>query len=298
MAPDEQLRDALRVLGLQPGCSWDQLLAAYRQLAKRWHPDRHQQHPERLKAAEDRFKAINQAFRQLSDYHRQHGRLPPLERPPPSARAAAQGPANTLRRPESQTGSRVRFSRPATPAPGHRIPRSRRPWLGPAVAVAITGWVAYRFWLQEAPGPAVQTTAPTASSAPTDGAADRRVAGASAQFTLGSTLGEVLAIHGPPSHVEGDTWHYGNSRVRFASGVVVAWSSDPFSPLRAPDDMVKTETAPRFTVGSTKAEVRAIEGAPLFESEKVWDYGVSKVYFEGGRVTHWQSSPLRPLRAR
>lgn len=166
--------------------------------------------------------------------------------------------------------------------------------------VAVAGWVAYQFWLQEALRPEQQATAPMAAQSNPlhDGAAQPRATGASHHFTIGSTLGEVFAIHGPPSHVEGDIWHYGNSRIQFANGVVVGWSSDPASPLRAQGDPVKNETAERFTVGSTKAEVRVIEGAPLFESERVWDYGVSKVYFEGGRVTHWQSSPLRPLRAR
>jgi hypothetical protein len=35
---------------------------------------------------------------------------------------------------------------------------------------------------------------------------------------------------------------------------------------------------------------------PIMESENLWDYGISKVYFEDGKVTGWYSSPYNPLK--
>ena len=51
------------VLGVQPSASRDEIRAAYKQLALRWHPDRNAQDA----SAEERFKRINEAYQVLSD---------------------------------------------------------------------------------------------------------------------------------------------------------------------------------------------------------------------------------------
>ncbi len=53
----------------------------------------------------------------------------------------------------------------------------------------------------------------------------------------------------------------------------------------------------RFGIGSTKAEVRAIQGPPTEAGENIWSYGPSRVYFVEGRVATWYGDPERPLRA-
>jgi hypothetical protein len=50
-----------------------------------------------------------------------------------------------------------------------------------------------------------------------------------------------------------------------------------------------------FDIGSTKDEVRSVQGTPVTETETVWDYGPSRVYFEHNRVVRWEASPLQPL---
>jgi hypothetical protein len=126
----------------------------------------------------------------------------------------------------------------------------------------------------------------------------------------GSTLGEVYAIQGVPTLTEGDTWHYGKSQIRFARGKVVSWDEHPDNPLRiAPEPsgivpdrsgIVPDQSVPlrhrHFDVGSTKDEVRAIQGAPVMETDTVWDYAPSRVYFERNRVVRWVESPMQPLR--
>ena len=52
-------------------------------------------------------------------------------------------------------------------------------------------------------------------------------------FSIGSSLGEVILIQGEPSKVEGDTWFYGKSKVEFSNGVVSNWYRDPANPLNA-----------------------------------------------------------------
>ena len=59
---------ALRILGLPPGSSADEIKMAWRDLAKVWHPDRFA-HDERLRAkAGDNLSRINQAHEALADY--------------------------------------------------------------------------------------------------------------------------------------------------------------------------------------------------------------------------------------
>ncbi len=60
-----------QTLGLRPGASTAQVVAAYRELAKVWHPDQFAAAPELRGQAERRMKALNAAYRhiraQLSD---------------------------------------------------------------------------------------------------------------------------------------------------------------------------------------------------------------------------------------
>lgn len=114
-------------------------------------------------------------------------------------------------------------------------------------------------------------------------------------FGFGSTLGEVYTAQGIPTHTEGDIWYYGASKVYFAHGTVVRWEESPSYPLNTRPQLVPVPRPAYFSVGSTKADVRAIQGEPVRESQNVWDYGISRVYFEADRVVGWQESPMDPL---
>src|ERR671910_3889436 len=59
MAP----RDYYDVLGVDRKASQDEVKKAYRELARKWHPDRNPDDPK----AEERFKEIQQAYSTLSD---------------------------------------------------------------------------------------------------------------------------------------------------------------------------------------------------------------------------------------
>ncbi len=52
-----------------------------------------------------------------------------------------------------------------------------------------------------------------------------------------------------------------------------------------------------FTVGSTKEQVLAIQGAPTERQDDVWKYGGSAIYFSGDRVVHWEAAEGSPLKA-
>lgn len=56
------------VLGLKTGASPAAVKQAYRDLAKRWHPDRFAHDPQLKQQAEEKIRAINEAYQQLKEY--------------------------------------------------------------------------------------------------------------------------------------------------------------------------------------------------------------------------------------
>lgn len=58
------MNDPYSVLGLKKGATDEEVRHAYRQLARRWHPDRFPEGPERM-WAEDKMAEINQAHRAI-----------------------------------------------------------------------------------------------------------------------------------------------------------------------------------------------------------------------------------------
>ncbi|MGG6294251.1 DnaJ domain-containing protein [Leptolyngbya sp. AN02str] len=54
-------------LGLKPGASAAEIKAAYRDLAKQWHPDRFMSNRQEASIAEEKLKAINEAYRLLRE---------------------------------------------------------------------------------------------------------------------------------------------------------------------------------------------------------------------------------------
>lgn len=285
-----------RTLGVEPGCSLQSLKSARRRLVKSWHPDRF--FGSDKEQAEQRIKEINTAFDRLIEYHRTHGVLPGGN----SEDTAASTAAGSRQTPPSATASKPRER--LVPDVAQRIANASRSafhhWTlvvtGIVVTIVIIRLVPDSDPSQDEIGraqePVVRPGAPTyADTAPTE---------PPRYFTIGSSIGEVYATQGVPTATEADAWHYGKSTVYFSKGVVTGWNHDPANPLHAtPVPLAaKQDVAKFFTFGSTKAEVRAVQGSPLLETDTLWDFGLSKVQFRDDRVIAWESSPLQPLRAR
>ena len=62
------MRDPYDVLGIRRGASKDEIRAAYRELVKRYHPDKFQSNPDMLKLAEEKMKEVNEAYNYLINH--------------------------------------------------------------------------------------------------------------------------------------------------------------------------------------------------------------------------------------
>lgn len=297
----DSYRHDYRTLQVEPGCSLAALKAARRGLVQTWHPDRFPSGSASKREAEEKIKEINTAFARLFAYHKRFGTLPipeSSERPPAGPRADE--PHVSVRTAPVGSSRRSRDAVVSDQAHSHESGRSLR-W---GLVIAILALVAAAvhtvldhereraFTYDMNPPVERQPVPPFAPST-------RPPSGPATHFTVGSSLGEVYAVQGVPTSVENNVWRYGESTVYFENGAVVSWDHDPASPLRAvPAPKTPREPAPTFTVGSTKAEVRRAQGRPLIETDALWDYGLSKIYFRDGRVIGWDSSPMRPLKTR
>jgi hypothetical protein len=278
------------VLRVTHDLDWKALRVRYKRLMGQWHPDRFPIDARDREVAEEHTKEITLAYQAIERYYRDHGVLPPLSATTSPAREAAPRaqPASEVTQPSARAEAT-----PPHAATDARAPRRRRPLAAVLAAILVGTYAVYRFASVGEP----DTTETEARVTETQTQPQPRVTPREpGGISLGSTLGEVYAIQGVPTATQGDIWHYGKSSVRFANGKVVSWNQHPDSPLRIARDLPVEVREGVFDVGSTKDEVRAIQGTPVTETETVWDYGPSRVYFERNRVTRWEASPMQPLR--
>jgi hypothetical protein len=285
-------------LGVTPDTDWETLRARYRRLIGQWHPDRFSDDTAARAIAEERSKQITLAYQALDRFRRDHGVLPPIESATRAVaeRAPIPDADTTFKRPGSTAHSKTA----ATDATTNKLARPRqgsRHLVATALAVVIAAaYLTYQhseMWTFSDPEPAQSAHDPNISPRArmnSENQAEPR------GFSIGSTFGEVYAIQGVPSLTRGDVWHYGKSEVHFARGKVISWEEHPDNPLRGTRDQSVQSHRRYFDIGSTKDEVRAIQGTPVTETDTVWDYAPSRVYFERSRVIRWEESPLQPLR--
>ena len=293
-----------RILGVDPGCNWDDIRAAYRRQVQKWHPDRFPENSSERSEADNNIVNITRAYRHLSEHYEKHGVLPG-QRAPTADKSTRQSP-DVEYAPFWQTGQ-----------PEKNKKRSYSRTVFKYAIVCSLVWGIYEF-VSEDPSP---TSPPYESSDPGDpGSLSLEQRGTSQnpqppeppeplepsgfqrKFTFGSSESDVLEIQGRPDQVTGNTWHYGKSTVLFRNGAVQAWNSSEEHPLRVGFKASLGQRTPeslktsRFKLGSTKADVLALQGEPIYELGQVWDYGTSKVYFRDYIVIGWNSSPMDPLK--
>lgn len=285
-----------RVLGVEPGCSWEELRSAYRRMVRAWHPDHRPAPGESDQPSNDTIKEITHAFRSLSDYRRRHGYLPA-----PAAdheRAAHDNPPDAGSPNIAAAGPDPLSPSPAHSDPWTGVPRTVRRSPSSTVtgytiagAIVVMGYVVLGgLWSDEwSPDNVAQAPPSNADERANTSARGMHTRLKAAYFGIGSGISDVYAIQGDPTHVTSDTWSYGASKIYFANDRVTAWESHPSFPLKAdayPSPHMPATTT--FTIGSTKKTVRAVQGLPLTEGDSIWDYGVVRVHFRHDKVIAWE----------
>ncbi len=266
------------LLDIPPGATWRDLKTAYRSQMRKWHPDRFPEHSSDRQRAEEQTKSINFAYDRLVRYHQEHGFLP----------LTPTKPATT---PSADPGFSHSTSPPREPTPRGGFASAHR--LFTLGGLGLGAYILIRSAIMS-----VDTTESPTASEPIFRLPQQVEPPAKPIFGYGSTLGEVYAAQGIPTHTEGDVWYYGASKIHFTDGTVVQWEENPSNPLNTRHQPVPMPRPAQFSVGSTKADVRAIQGEPVRESQNVWDYGISRVYFESERVVGWHESAMDPLKVK
>jgi DnaJ domain len=272
------------ILGIHPGASWKQLRQAYKKMVNAWHPDRFQQDVRQKKLAEEKTKEITQAYNgeETASTNKNSTGTEAAQSPPPG------------KVPEPATVA------PAAEIPKHRLSKQRARMMA-AVTLLGSVYFIWQFtpWDRQDNAPANGEYGESASNLRHEAEPGEATPVEEKRFTVGSSLGEVYAIQGVPTKTEKDVWFYGNSKVYFAKGKVLRWDEKTDSPLRVDIASGFEKASARFFGrGSTKEDVLAAQGRPDRDAGSVWDYGLSRVYFENDRVTGWHEAQYNPLRVR
>jgi F0F1-type ATP synthase assembly protein I len=104
-------------------------------------------------------------------------------------------------------------------------------------------------------------------------------------FTLGSSEDDVKQIQGVPTSISGDRWGYGLSRITFTDGVVSGWSEID-TKLKVTIPKID-ENVSAFGISDSKQDVVNVMGTPTSIIGDRWGYGLSRVTFDGDRVSGW-----------
>jgi curved DNA-binding protein CbpA len=261
MADIQSDSKAYAVLGLEPDADWGRVRQTYRRLAYQWHPDRYSaSNPEFARLAEEKLKDINAAYEFLSRTHLREGE--------------AKKPGRPVRQFKPGTvwdGCTSGGSPSSTPVSIWHVPITVVSTLVPLLIFLYLS------------GDQGSLPEPLAASSQRSAATSRHVPAA-----LGyrdDRSGTHTARDSVPGF--GQTQPYSGANTGGGAAMDEAWIG--FAAGTKP-------AAKQFMRGSTKDEVRRVQGAPIFASDSKWTYGASHVYFSGDRVQSWYSSPSNPLR--
>ena len=253
--------ECYKILMTNSGCSWNELRSNYKKLIQKWHPDRFDSEPEKKAAADEKIKYINIAYNELSTYYRKHGELPVIEKTADIPYKPKETKADTGKSSPHPKDQNKNKNKPGAVT-------KKKPVILTATLALVLVYGLFEFPEQEniqhkntredhshsittnhtdtqqavnknrvlnnnekAVNNQQKNNSDTSINAkhkhPIEKRKDEKY------FTYGSSIGEVIAIQGPPSKIDNDAWYYGNSIVYFNDGAVVRWEHRPESPLKA-----------------------------------------------------------------
>ncbi|MDH5767039.1 MAG: J domain-containing protein [Gammaproteobacteria bacterium] len=246
---------ALRIDPNKPGLEYKDIRKAYKLEIQKWHPDRFEDGSAQHKAANTKIKRLNHAFKMLQKYHKEHNSLPIITLQSHTyANTTNRNGNNNLNRSQETT------SNCDLELPSYKQHSIKSIFIVLSIIIIcyimITHEQQYKIPhnnLHQSPKQSIHD--PSSKAATTNAknpglplksdsheiAQPESHHGESTSFfTYGSTVGEVIDIQGIPNKIEGDTWHYGQSRVYFRKGIVIHWERGNDSILKATALLEKT----------------------------------------------------------
>lgn len=263
-----------RALGVQPGAQPAEVKHAFRNLVKRWHPDRyHQRSALEQHQAEERFKAISLAYRRIAagwDSELKKSRTSqaasgasPSSAASPPRPPAGEHPDSSPRRPRAADRSGPTWLQKVRRLPAACLkslaaaPRRALLILGALLLVVnLVPWE--RLSVPTGPNGSTRLPEPKASSPawPTQGQPEETVADGHASEETDQAIASL------------------SERARRAP------------PGRRPP-LSSNGTA--FSIGSTLDEVLQVQGPPDRVRGQTWIYGLSDVSFKDGKVSRYNN---------
>ena len=250
--------DCYNALNITEPCSWSELRTAYKRKIQTCHPDKFAENSIQKKEAEFEIKEINTAFQKLSKYYKEYKELPPFETFNTQVDSAGIKPSETEGQDNYQPESNERDNdnqAEIIESPFKEVLNNLRKLLTIPVFIMSAIFLTFKLDLFE-PNETNQSVYPPKSSfnkdikitkapglketisdtAPIQAPITRKQPFSSndtRQFTSGSLIGDVIAIQGVPTKIDGDTWYYGESTVTFRDGKVIYWDRKQGFPLKA-----------------------------------------------------------------
>lgn len=303
--------NAYKVLGIRNFATRKEILIAYRNLSKKYHPDLNQGD----KFYEEKFKEIQAAYAVLSNFGQRmeldtflrkqiEAEKVTNEHPFSSEPLQSKQTQQTEVQPQEETTGQSSFS-------GKKFLKTA---LYTFVTLCVTG-ITF-FWLVDyvKHKTALTTDGKVNSSSTLIKSSQNKPINrleitkndyteSGKYFTIYSTKQEVVKIQGEPSDsievsaLKQEIWYYELSSVTFENNRVVEYANIDdnlrISYFNTPSGI---SPKPAFSIGSTRLDVVAVQGNPTTTmrikplNQEIWHYGDSRITFVKGKVNEYVNS--------
>ncbi|MFT3700262.1 MAG: DnaJ domain-containing protein [Kofleriaceae bacterium] len=307
------LREAYRVLEIAPGATRDQAREARNVLAKVWHPDKHHGDPKLQDRAAEKLRQVNDAYKTLET-----AQFPPPPRDEPKRREAPPAYVDSINKPRPQP------TPPKVKADIEFVPRRRiRMWVPFVLGLAVAGGIAFYLRPGSEAAPIANGERPDPSK-PGGGSADPAKPASSDPSKPGSDPSKPTDPSKPGSDPSkpGGSDPGGSDPTRPGSSDPTKSGADPTKPdpskpgtdptkpdpakpdpepdpTKPGSDPAKPDPAKdRFTLGSTRDDVRRVMGTPT-NIDNVFEryyYGTAYVEFRDDKVSGWTAMGFDKLK--
>lgn len=303
--------NAYKVLGLRNFATRREILIAYRNFSKKYHPDLNQGD----KFYEEKFKEIQAAYAVLSDFGQRMELDTFLRRQIEVEKIVNETQVSTepiqgkqTQQTEIHPKKEVKIQ---SPYPGKRYLKAALYTFVTFCVVGIT-----IFWLIDNKESSPDFTA--ASNTNSNLTIEESLQNAPINkpditkndhaelrnnFSIYSTKEEVIKIQGEPSDsikvssLKQEIWYYDMSSVTFEENRVVEYANIGNN-LRISYFNMPCQIPPKpaFSIGSTRLDVIAVQGNPTTTmrikplDQEIWHYGESRIAFEKGKVNEYTNS--------